>query len=170
MLTSYDGQPSPSLVLQHGVALLDTLYPQALFPKALLLLLATSETFKSQPSSTSIMTQIETGICWAIPTLQNETDGQLGSQYGSRDGPVKNTKVTRVASYNVDTILSMTQPIALICLPFILTYLFTLVQSIYAQRSKKVGKKAPVVPYAVPIVGHAVMFVWSLNTLIKKNT
>jgi hypothetical protein len=150
-----------SLILQHGIAHLDIHYPQALFSKG---------PSASPPSRIFIMTQIEIDTCWVVPSIPNEATSQLRSQYGNDDGPVHNVKATKVMRYQVDTVLSMMQPITLICLPFILTYLFTLMQSISAQKSKKIRKKAPVVPYTVPIVGHAMMFVWSLNRLIKKNS
>jgi len=116
------------------------------------------------------MAQIETDICWSIPTIQNETDGSLGPQYGNSQGSVYNINAMWATSYNFDTLLSMVQLVVLICLPFIFTYLYTFVQSISTQKSEKVGKRAPVVPYAIPIVGHTMMFIWSLNNLIKKNT
>jgi hypothetical protein len=105
------------------------------------------------------MTQIEIDTCWVVPSIPNETASQLRSHYRNDDGPVHNVKATKVTSYQVDTVLSMMQPITLICLPFTSAYLFTLMQSISAQNSKKIGKKAPVVPYAVPVVSHAAMFV-----------
>lgn len=116
------------------------------------------------------MTQIEIDTCWVIASISNETANHLAPQFRNDDGSVYNVKITKVTSYQVDAVLSMMQPITLICLTFILTYLFTLMQSISAQKSKKVIKKPPVVPYAVPVVGHAMMFVWSLNSLIRKNS
>jgi hypothetical protein len=57
----------------------------------------------------------------------------------------------------------------LACLPFILTYFLTAVECKVAQQSKKFGKKAPLVPYAVPILCHALMFFWSPYSLFQNN-
>ena len=43
-------------------------------------------------------------------------------------------------------------------LPFVLTYVFTSLQSIIAIRSKKDGKSIPRVPYSIPFVGNAIPF------------
>lgn len=66
----------------------------------------------------------------------------------------------------------MTYPVTiclLTCLPFVVTYFLTIVESKVAQWSTKVGKKAPLVPYSIPVVGHALLFAWSLNDLVQQN-
>lgn len=120
-------------------------------------------------ASASTMANTQALISCVAPSPLNETDSQIiwpWNPLSAADTP----KNIRAAKYHVDPILNILGFIALVCLPFILTYLFTFVESISARKSKKVGKKAPLVPYVVPIVGHALVFLWSFNHLIKKNT
>ena len=70
----------------------------------------------------------------------------------------------------IGTMMAHTIALGLLtCLPLILTCLLTMVESKVTEQSKKSGKKAPLVPYAVPILGHALMFFWSPYRLVQKN-
>ena len=54
--------------------------------------------------------------------------------------------------------------IVLLCLPFILTYAVTWLAFVTRQQSRKTGKIPPAAPFAAPVLGHTISFVWdSLN-------
>lgn len=63
----------------------------------------------------------------------------------------------------------LTHPLFLIALPFILTHLVSTFAFSAAQSSKRAGRKAPLVPYTIPIVGHAMHFAISVGGLIQDN-
>ena len=104
---------------------------------------------------------------WPAPGLENQT---FKTQQPDKATSLHQTLLD--ADLHLGLLNVIQQPYALgllSCLPFILTYILTQVESKTAMQSSKVGRKAPLTPYAIPIIGHAAMFVWSLGALVHKN-
>ena len=114
------------------------------------------------------MDNVEVRVSFFARPLSNQTDDKITWPWNALGVDNTNQKI-EAQTYYADSLLHIVQPIGLACLPFALTYLFTFVESIYGRVSKKVGKKAPLVPYTIPIVGHSLIFALSLSRLIKKN-
>ena len=122
--------------------------------------------FLAQASLPACAMQVQTQSSWAMPGFSNES---LPEQPALASWDPQSPSTPEPFSPHINM---MSQPYTigvLTCLPFILTYLFTTIEAKVAARSKKIGRKAPLVPYAVPIIGHAGMFVWSLARLIQQN-
>ena len=104
---------------------------------------------------------------WPAPGLENQT-----FKTQQRDKATSLHQTLLDANLHLEVLNVIQQPYTLgllSCLPFILTYILTQIESKIAVQSSRMGRKAPLTPYAIPIIGHAAMFVWSLGALVHKN-